>query len=497
MQSAVRHPDARAAGWQAREIEPLGPQESMQAAAEALAVRAGISLIIEGWPPQTAYVPTPGEPAPGKVTAEKALTGLADSYDYAWEVSRTGVVLLRKRFSDEHSRPELTEAELRAVAKDILAIVGRQSEGAAPATLSALRRAAEALPPELSPQLEQGGVPISALPAAQQQQALEAIRSHTFGRLLFSWSLLEAYLDGLPGATVGLIRPSGPPPPGSLPLSVSFPKSQGPVPRHPIALFRVGTESRPLTKLLGPVRAVPPALDMSLVRAYSVREAGARLSESLGSKVVFAPELLDRRLVLLLHKEMAPHGPAALAELHNWSLTRGENRSRETIRLRRRRPSAVRQPADLKQLIQDALPADLLRLLTTPPQRLNGDPVRYYRDPVPVPQQGPDRQVLLFIENRLRMQSELVVDELQLSLGGRDFSAPVPWSELSADHQRLVLYKIFATYSSNSVETLGRIFYGLPSYARDPLNARLLKKDGFYGITGPDGGGFLIRLTPL
>src|SRR5687768_6914649 len=99
-------------------------QGSMPADAELIATKAEISILIEGWPRKPEPLPQAGRPN-RKLTVSAALSDLAERYDYTWELSRSGVVLFRKRFSDEHSRPEATHAELRESVRDMLSAIGR------------------------------------------------------------------------------------------------------------------------------------------------------------------------------------------------------------------------------------------------------------------------------------------------------------------------------------------------------------------------------------
>jgi hypothetical protein len=56
-------------------------------------------------------------------TLREALDRLSDLFDYQWRVSRSGVILMNKRFTDPNDIPQMLLQEYRQVAKDQLAVL--------------------------------------------------------------------------------------------------------------------------------------------------------------------------------------------------------------------------------------------------------------------------------------------------------------------------------------------------------------------------------------
>jgi hypothetical protein len=82
-----------------------------------LLARSGVRVLADGIPV------TENIELQHEGTIRSALDKIAKQLDYTWTLSRNGVVLMRKKFSNEKERPQAHRAELMQVAQDMLTIL--------------------------------------------------------------------------------------------------------------------------------------------------------------------------------------------------------------------------------------------------------------------------------------------------------------------------------------------------------------------------------------
>jgi hypothetical protein len=163
-----------------------------------------------------------GEPASNSAdivvlaTAAQALDVIGDRFDYSWLKSKSGVILLFKRFRKPEERPQMNVPEMRRMARDVAAAANRIPHGATSdawhATLVALSRTftsgqAHAL---------QSGKKIYVTDLAPNQRALvrEAIVTRMFaipatGALELAAKLVSLEKSSLRFSESGVVKSAG------------------------------------------------------------------------------------------------------------------------------------------------------------------------------------------------------------------------------------------------------------------------------------------------
>ena len=85
---------------------------------------------------------------------------------------------------------------------------------------------------------------------------------------------------------------------------------------------------------------------------------------------------------------------------------------------------------------------------------------------------------------------------LRQSAQNETFTQPRPYSKLSSELQRELIYHLYHYMLSQCQGELLDFMYPLPSLVADPLNARLASdKDGFR-MTGSGGGSVMVSEGP-
>jgi hypothetical protein len=486
-----RVPAAAPAKWEKKRLQLAAEYASMEAALEAFARKTGVSIIAEGVPPPKAYQPHGGK------TARDAITELTDAYDYSWETSRVGVILLRKRFKDENSWPDLSLPELRACTSDIVNVLRQflPLRDAPPVIQRAklLEDAVKGVPPHLSEQLSKDGVPVRALPPGIQLQVVDAIFNHAFGGIAWQWKKLDLQLQHLSSASIQMPAQPGAPPNRPRFVYLMFPASLDKYIRNPIQLWI--NDSRVVANAslpsLNPVR-----LDTPLLQAHTVAEATRLLGGRLSAEIDLAPELHDRRLVVLAQPREPGNILTALVDLQGWSLAATENGDKAGYRVRRPKVRIPTLPTDLGLSIAEALPKDILRSLLTYPNTLNGHKVQF---PIDI-EQGFTKDPSAYggkVQEKFRLQADRLKAALRTSLAGQSPEEPVPYHSLSAEQKRLILLITFAnSLMEGSFEVYNVLVDNYPRWVHDPASARLVARDGGFGVVGPAGGGMFFRPGP-
>ncbi len=76
--------------------------------------KTGLNFLVDGKPLKT------GIAIQGAMTTKSLLDIVSQRFDYHWTLSRSGVVLFSKRFSDHAERPQVNLAEMQQMAKEIV-----------------------------------------------------------------------------------------------------------------------------------------------------------------------------------------------------------------------------------------------------------------------------------------------------------------------------------------------------------------------------------------
>jgi hypothetical protein len=184
---------------------------------------------------------------------------------------------------------------------------------------------------------------------------------------------------------------------------------------------------------------------------------------------------------------------SALVELHSWSLSAVQNGDKTAYCVRRPKVRMPTQPTDLGQSIEDALPKDVLRSLLTYPSTLNGEKIQL---PIDV-EQGATKDPSAFgsqVRAKLSLQIDRLKAALRTSLNGQSLEEPLAFNVLSAEQKRLALLLVFAAaLTEGRFEVYNVLVQNYPSWVRNPASARLVARDGGFGVVGPRGGGMFLR----
>ncbi len=137
-------------------------------------------------------------------TAREVLDRVADAFDYQWTLSRSGVVLLSKRFQNPDERPQLNLPELQQMARDANTVLRQASGGRAMNQTAQLINALfDAFSPEQRQILQDGkSLPIGQFTAAQVQLAQAALLGATLDSPRQLWTYLASQLTGLPRSSI-------------------------------------------------------------------------------------------------------------------------------------------------------------------------------------------------------------------------------------------------------------------------------------------------------
>lgn len=169
----------------------------------ALGQQSGCCILVDGEPALVAR----SIDVSGSLSG--ALDAVCDAFDYTWSTSRTGVVLLRKRFRDPHTLPQFDNREMVSVAHRIADALGQlpydRDPGRMPAILTELYLS-------MSPEESQGfwksaWLHASSLSGPQRELVYDAVWNNAFARFRSEWEGLAEALDATKRSSIVIGRP--------------------------------------------------------------------------------------------------------------------------------------------------------------------------------------------------------------------------------------------------------------------------------------------------
>jgi hypothetical protein len=173
---------------------------SLQAILKDISDRYGVSVLADG------------APVLGKTTIDfkgtlrDSLDIVADAFDYAVSVHKSGIVSLMKKFNDPDDLPQLVPAEIRQTAADMLAILPDQpSDTSDPPLLWAswLRQLARRLPADILDGMKNGkSYAFSDLTPDIQRSLADVLAWRAFGVARSAWDRLYRQLDRFEQSTL-------------------------------------------------------------------------------------------------------------------------------------------------------------------------------------------------------------------------------------------------------------------------------------------------------
>lgn len=140
--------------------------------------------------------------------ASSCLDRVSDEFDLTWTISRSGIILMQKRFHDPHELPQVPVGEMRETARDILRLM-RGIPGADRGDLQdpLFKTLGASLTPDQKARLlKPEAVPITDLFPAQRSIVYEAIVNIVCAHTYRAWRRLSEELDGLPRSFVTRAR---------------------------------------------------------------------------------------------------------------------------------------------------------------------------------------------------------------------------------------------------------------------------------------------------
>ena len=462
----------------------------MQQALEQLAIQAGVSILADGEPEQKSHRFEKQLEASCK--AEDALTQIAEAFNYSWSVSKSGFVLMRKRFTDEHERPEVVPDELSA---SIQVIFGFLRPFYTPQPGVSMTNTFRRLTADLSPDernlLNSGdGLPLSVLNPSLREQAMHLICMNELNSMSLRLEGLNKILAALPGSrlmTNNVLFVGGKTEPYIV-LALNQAAVTEPVLLWSLMEKNVGPSAQPT--IPAPARV---AKSLGLYQAHTVHESLLGLQDRFQITITLLPKVQAyRRILLLLRDADASHAPAAFAEMYGWRL---QQKNEHAYFLYRRAIEPPRDASELGKAILKALPADISRCLFARPITLNGE--MYVDDHDRFPQLPGKGDARSFAITKIYIHYRMALHALRGSFADDAFSKPIPYSALSVQQQQDLLYSLWTFAAGQFADDLWKITYKPPSYMTDPMHTRLINKgDGSFGIIGAGGGSVVVREGP-
>lgn len=142
-----------------------------------------------------------------KGTLRDALERVAETFDYAVRPGQGGIVLFTKRFQNPDERPQMSAAELRQTAADMLAILPSIFCGPVdpPRWVTLMRQLALRLPAEQMAAMKDGRrLTLRDLSQQEQTTVGEIIAQRAFGVARSSWQTLQWQLDRFADSVIRL-----------------------------------------------------------------------------------------------------------------------------------------------------------------------------------------------------------------------------------------------------------------------------------------------------
>jgi len=191
--------------------------------AKMLREQCGISLIADGIPlKENAELEFDG-------TAKAALNRIADAFDFTW-TTKSGIVLMNKRFKSKEERPQINLPEMRQMTKEIVEAFHSIKYNADPQQWKPmLQTLAQSFTREQAQTLLEGQTLQATQLAPQQRELLtQAIYTMTFARPLPAWEMLLYRLENISNSYL-LAKPR-------------IEQSEGDEPQIPFDLFYVSKD---------------------------------------------------------------------------------------------------------------------------------------------------------------------------------------------------------------------------------------------------------------
>ena len=137
-----------------------------------------------------------------KGTTRQALDQIADTFDFDWTVTKSGIVLMTKRFTSPKDRPQVSLIETRQIIKDMsraLQTVPFDAEvGFMPQQMQNIYNTLTPL--QIQALRDKQVIPAAQLLPGAFDAMKAAILSNAFGRPLRAWNRLSEDLDLLPAS---------------------------------------------------------------------------------------------------------------------------------------------------------------------------------------------------------------------------------------------------------------------------------------------------------
>ena len=475
---------AQQSSWKTKNVALDCKDSSMTQALEQLAAQSGVSILAEGVPAQKPFT------LREKGNAEKLLTQITDTYDYAWHVSKSGVVLLTRRFTDEHETPEINAAEIHASVQDVLGIL--RTIYTPPAQNMSLvdvfrQFAAQLSPEEVSSLKSVKGLSIATLSPRLRNQAANVIY---FNELLTIYSQLE-YFDRVTQALSTSILTT---------QEVRF--NNGTVSRY---VRLIPPQSETLTPFIlwdrndkleeAPVvehiaADTTTRADPALRKASTVAQLFALLQDRFHITATISPKMQDKRILLLMQDADVKRALPALAELENWVAQQKDGSTNDAFFVHRQSVNIPADARDMRQPILQALPPDVARCFYTKPKTVSDKPYQDLHDLFPQLPAGDPRD---FVVGKMTAQQKAAETKLRRSFEQETFARPIPYSSLTTEQKQLVTQILFNHMGYQVADRLWEFLYKPASYVTNPINTRMIATGNGFIVIGAGGGRFEAR----
>ncbi len=458
--------------WQQQSIDIRCKDSSLEQAIEQLAAQINISVVVDGLPLSKSFT------LETRMPAGQALTQIATAFDCSWSMSKSGILLLRRRFTDEHERPQILPAEMRPFLHNLLSLISTVYTPKPGKSLSSSFRELEAdLSPDALKMFDSvEGIPVYTLSSALQQQATQIIFQNQLNSATYRLSEFDKQLSALPEAslkTESVLFAGGV---SFTYVVLDFAPMSG---LQRVLLY--STDQRKAITQLTPASTTPRSTQM---QAFSIKQTLTMLNDRFHLNVTCLPKNDDRRILLRLQDKDAPRLPAALAELYGWTL---QQPNANTFYLLRRQISLPPAISDWGPSLLQALPPDVAKWLTTLPATLDGKPYSNPEQEFPMlPKTG--NFTMSVIGSKMIRQKNESEDALQLAAQGETFTQPRSYNTLSPELQREIVYHLFYSTITQAKDGILPFLVHLPSWVADPLHARLSRTGTGYRIVGSGGG---------
>ena len=506
--------DAQTAAWMRKTVVLKAEKAALPALIARFADETGQSVVIEGRPLAKLV------DLDVQKTAAEALTDISKAFDYDWTISKSGVILLTKRFTTRQDMPEFTVPELKAVAQDVCDVVRAvyPLQGTNPGIHKMFPILTKSLNPAQRKILTDGKkLQISSLSKEQQLLVAQIVYTELLEKLLKSWERLHDGLQALPNASVYRVQQKfgqGALSEDRLETYLTLSNKDGTEAVFELYGRRVGDKSGEASIEVGndeDIAAVPStsgempgvkrrSSDVSL-GLCALQKAIAALQERSGGTILLDPALAQRHVILEARNASVPQILSALAELQDLALTKLDANKYTLLRREYLRPQKVQE---LGTVIKVVLPPDLRRFLLADPE---AKPREKRVDDLPLPayktyfiaHRANARFVEMYDTERTRLYHSLLLDK-------RLSEQRVFFPHLSPQQQERCVRILALRACDYSVLELTPLMNKLTTYQENPSSAylrydnpRMERNGGFILIGGelkPDqqGGEFGVPL---